>query len=105
MLAGLAKVLSDMPQDYAHRPFFVQRFRELAERYRGEAPKGECVLLLDGASKETAEADAGAKCGKLLEALLEEGVSVRSAARIAAETLGLPKNAVYKRARELAGEK
>jgi len=31
VLAGLAKVLADMPQDYRHRPFFVQRFRELAE--------------------------------------------------------------------------
>ena len=31
VLAGLAKVLSDMPQDYRHRPFFEQRFRELAE--------------------------------------------------------------------------
>ena len=31
VLAGLAKVLSDMPQDYRHRGFFVQRFRELAE--------------------------------------------------------------------------
>lgn len=31
VLAGLAKVLSDMPKDYKHRDFFVQRFRELAE--------------------------------------------------------------------------
>ncbi|MBR1932478.1 MAG: DUF4861 family protein [Prevotella sp.] len=31
VLAGLAKVLSDMPADYRHRPFFVQRFRELAQ--------------------------------------------------------------------------
>ena len=31
VLAGLAKVLSDMPEDYRYRPFFVQRFRELAE--------------------------------------------------------------------------
>jgi len=31
VLAGLAKVLSDMPKDYVHRDFFVQRFRELAE--------------------------------------------------------------------------
>lgn len=30
VLAGLAKVLQDMPQDYAHRDFFVQRFTELA---------------------------------------------------------------------------
>ena len=31
VLAGLAKVLSDMPADYKNRPFFLQRFRELAE--------------------------------------------------------------------------
>ena len=31
VLAGLAKVLSDMPKDYVHRDFFVQRFQELAQ--------------------------------------------------------------------------
>ena len=31
VLAGLAKVLADMPADYRHRDFFLQRFRELAE--------------------------------------------------------------------------
>ena len=31
VLAGLAKVLADMPEDYAHRPLFLQRFRQLAE--------------------------------------------------------------------------
>ena len=31
VLAGLAKVLADMPKDYQHRPFFEQRFKELAE--------------------------------------------------------------------------
>ncbi len=31
VLAGLAKVLADMPKDYKHRDFFLQRFRELAE--------------------------------------------------------------------------
>ena len=31
VLAGLAKVLADMPQDYKNRDIFVQRFRELAE--------------------------------------------------------------------------
>ena len=31
VLAGLAKVLADMPQDYKNRTIFVQRFRELAE--------------------------------------------------------------------------
>ena len=31
VLAGLAKVLADMPADYKHRPFFVERFQQLAE--------------------------------------------------------------------------
>ncbi len=31
VLAGLAKVLADMPVDYKNRDIFVQRFRELAE--------------------------------------------------------------------------
>ncbi len=31
VLAGLAKVLADMPKDYEHRDFFVERFEQLAE--------------------------------------------------------------------------
>lgn len=31
VLAGLAKVLADMPVDYVHRDFFVKRFKELAQ--------------------------------------------------------------------------
>ena len=31
VLAGLAKVLADMPADYKHRSFFVERFQQLAE--------------------------------------------------------------------------
>lgn len=31
VLAGLAKVLADMPKDYKGRPFFEQRFKELAQ--------------------------------------------------------------------------
>ena len=31
VLAGLAKVLTDMPADYAHRPLFELRFKQLAE--------------------------------------------------------------------------
>ena len=79
--------------------------KELAERYRDEAPKGECVLLLEGAKKAADEYEAGAKLDALLTALLEEGLSVRTASRIAADTLGLPKNAVYKRAREIGETK
>ena len=74
---------------------------ELAERYCAEPPRGECVLVLEGAREDAAAQAGGQKLDGLLSALLEEGVSVKSAARIATDTLGLPKNAVYKRAMEL----
>ncbi len=41
VLAGLAKVLADMPQNYAHRPFFEQRFRQLAQAVaQSQQPEG-----------------------------------------------------------------
>lgn len=41
VLAGLAKVLADMPQDYKHRDFFVKRFQQLAEGVkRCQRPQG-----------------------------------------------------------------
>lgn len=41
VLAGLAKVLADMPADYAHRHVFEQRFRQLAEAVRAsQQPEG-----------------------------------------------------------------
>jgi len=41
VLAGLAKVLSDMPEDYQHRDFFLQRYRQLAEAVaRCQQPEG-----------------------------------------------------------------
>ena len=41
VLAGLAKVLSDMPADYKNRAFFLKRFRELAQGVaRVQRPEG-----------------------------------------------------------------
>lgn len=41
VLAGLAKVLADMPADYAHRHVFELRFRQLAEAVRtSQQPEG-----------------------------------------------------------------
>ena len=77
---------------------------ELAERYSSEPPRGECVILLGGAGEEAEAAAARSKLDLLLGSLIREGLSVKTASRIAAETLGLPKNAVYKRAMELEKE-
>ena len=41
VLAGLAKVLADLPADYEHRDFFLSRFRELAQGVaRCQRPEG-----------------------------------------------------------------
>ncbi len=77
---------------------------ELARKYAENAPKGECVLIL-GAAPMGSEADeaVNARLDGLLGALLDEGLSVKTAAKIASEALDAPKNAAYKRAMELKG--
>lgn len=41
VLAGLAKVLADLPKDYEHRPFFLQRYNQLADAVkRSQQPEG-----------------------------------------------------------------
>lgn len=41
MLAGLAKVLKDLPADYEHRDFFIAKFRKMAESVaRAQQPEG-----------------------------------------------------------------
>lgn len=77
---------------------------ELAERYENAPPKGECVLLI-GAGEACADSANDVKLDALLNSLLAEGLSVKTAARIASDTLDKPKNAVYKRAMELKCEK
>jgi 16S rRNA (cytidine1402-2'-O)-methyltransferase len=71
----------------------------LAGHYGGSgAPKGEVVVVV--APPEVAEASGGD-----LDAALEEalgGMSVREAAGVVAEALGVPKRRVYARALELA---
>lgn len=112
-LADIAEAIEKSGQSAENRPCALAReltkaFEEcvrgsvcaLAEKYAPEPPKGECVLAIGAAEKQAANENNGRLDG-LLNALLCEGASVKSAARIAAETLELPKNAAYKRAMEL----
>lgn len=71
----------------------------LAEKYRDEPPKGECVIVISG---EQPEQDLPAENpDELLTRLLNEGMSVKDAAKQTALLLDLPKNEVYKKATEL----
>lgn len=72
---------------------------ELAEKYADEPPRGECVLIVSAANEN--EATNCEKLDALLSSLLNEGLSVKTAARLASEALDIPRNAAYKRAMEL----
>lgn len=72
----------------------------LAERYKDEPPKGECVLLIGGYLEEPA---GGADLDKTLSRLLSEGLSAKDAARQASALLDVPRNEAYRRALEIKG--
>ncbi|MEA4970759.1 MAG: 16S rRNA (cytidine(1402)-2'-O)-methyltransferase [Candidatus Pelethousia sp.] len=72
----------------------------LAERYKGEPPKGECVLLIGGLPEEAA---GGAGLDEMLSRLLAEGLSAKDAARQASALLDVPRNEAYRRALEIKG--
>ena len=57
--------------------------------------RGECVVLVQGAEPKTEEESAAIRQDVLLKTLLHHGVSVKSAASIAADLLGGSKKAYY----------
>jgi 16S rRNA (cytidine1402-2'-O)-methyltransferase len=75
----------------------------LEERFRENAPRGECVLLVAGAEDSEGEAEATDEAiRERLGLLLRGGATVRDATRAVSEELGAPRNAVYAAAREIA---
>ena len=68
---------------------------EAIEKYTANAPKGEFVLVVDGAApaeKETATAE---DAGEMVKRLMSEGLSRKDAIKQTAKALDLPKNVVY----------
>ncbi|MEZ4546975.1 MAG: 16S rRNA (cytidine(1402)-2'-O)-methyltransferase [Thermodesulfobacteriota bacterium] len=65
--------------------------------------KGEIALVVEGAGKKSAAPDAEAVDG-LLEAYLEEGLSLKDAVKRASEETGASKSSTYKRALEVWGK-
>jgi len=65
---------------------------ELAERYAGEEPKGEVVVVIGGAPE--GETDAGPALDALAR-LVEAGAKPRPAAAVVSELTGVPANELY----------
>ncbi len=68
---------------------------ELAERYGGEAPRGEVVLVVAAASSESQAAGRLGEARAAVARLVESGAKPREAARVVAELTGLRANALY----------
>jgi 16S rRNA (cytidine1402-2'-O)-methyltransferase len=74
---------------------------EVEVHFRDHAARGECVIVVAGASDSEQEPDE-IPVDDRLSALLIAGTSVRDAARAVAAESGRPRNEVYDRARTLA---
>lgn len=68
------------------------------------APRGEYVLVLEGAQEQTAEPDVDAALARLA-ALLRQGISRKDAAKQVAAETGLPKNMLYDASMQAETEK
>lgn len=63
--------------------------------YESREPQGEFVLVIDASDEEESKPDPGDAINRA-KMLVEEGMSARDAARIAAEEYGVPRNTVYR---------
>ena len=68
---------------------------EAIEKYTANAPKGEFVLVVDGAAPVEKEAPTAEDAGEMVKRLMSEGLSRKDAIKQTAKALDLPKNVVY----------
>ena len=68
---------------------------EAIEKYTANAPKGEFVLVVDGAAPAEKEVPTAEDAGEMVKHLMSEGLSRKDAIKQTAKALDLPKNVVY----------
>ena len=68
---------------------------EAIEKYTANAPKGEFVLVVDGAAPVEKEVPTAEDAGEMVKRLMSEGLSRKDAIKQTAKALDLPKNVVY----------
>lgn len=79
-----------------HEEVIRTTLREAAVRFRQESPRGEIVLVIEGAAPRKAEAPTLEEAAALAAALAEEGAALSEAARLAAAQTGLKKGDIYR---------
>ncbi len=112
-LADVASVLGDRRSCLAreltkrHEEVIRDRASVLAERFETDPPRGECTLVIEGATEEEALRSrewSDDEVDRALAAGLAEGSSVKDAAADLAAQTGRPRRELYSRAIEIRQE-
>lgn len=83
-----------------HETLFKSTFTEALEHYKEEAPRGECVIVIEGRSRKEMEAEAIAKWEDLtiedhMEHYLSQGMDKKTAMKQVAKDRGVGKRDIY----------
>lgn len=83
-----------------HETFRRTTLSEAGEFYEAEEPKGECILVIEGLSREEVEREAQRKweamsIGEHLRMYMEQGVEKKEAMKLVAKDRGISKRDVY----------
>ena len=105
----LSRTLNDMLLVFGDRRISISReltklyeetlrytLSEAITHFERTAPKGEFVLIIEGAQDQSASDNSLEKAIAVAESLLADGMTVKDAVRIAAGEKCVPKNALYK---------
>ena len=68
---------------------------DAVEKYTANAPKGEFVLVVDGAAPVEKEIPTAEDAGEMVKRLMADGLSRKDAIKQTGKALDLPKNVVY----------
>ncbi len=91
-------------QTKLHEERFRTTLAEAAAHYEALPPRGEFVLIVAGAKAASAPKADGADAAARVRELTAQGLTRRDAVKQAAAELGLPKNAVYEAALNIAAK-
>ena len=79
-----------------HEEVLPTTLAEAVARYQEEPPRGEFVLILEGARPREKEAVSPEEAAGIAEGLMREGLSASEAAKQAAAQTGIKKGEIYR---------
>lgn len=83
-----------------HETFWKTTLQEAMDYYAGEEPKGECILVIRGVSREVLQQDLQSRWEAMrieehLELYMQQGVEKKEAMKLVAKDRGISKRDVY----------